>query len=56
MILPDLERNTSDRTDLIVEVGLGPGVSLYVATVRPGDTLVHGYQYASVRPRAEEDT
>ncbi len=53
IILPDLGRNTSDRTDGIVQVGLGPGVSLFVATVRPGDTLIHGYQYASVRPKAE---
>jgi hypothetical protein len=54
VILPDLERNLSDRTEEIVEVGLGPGVSLFVAHVKTGDTLIHGYQYASVRP-AEGD-
>ena len=56
VILPDLARNTSDRTDHIVEIGLGPGVSLYVAHVKPGDTLIHGYQYAAVRPSPEGDT
>ena len=55
VILPDLGRNNSDRTEQIVQVGLGPGVSLYVANVRPGDTLIHGYQYASVRPSPEGD-
>ena len=55
VILPDLGRNNSDRTEQIVQVGLGPGVSLYVANVRPGDTLIHGYQYASVRPLPEGD-
>ncbi len=55
VVLPDLERNTSDRTDRIVEVGLGPGVSLFVAHVQPGDTLIHGYRYASVRSPSEGD-
>lgn len=56
VVLPDLGRNTSDRTEQIVEVGLGPGVSLYVANVKPGDILIHGYQYASVRSPAQGDT
>ena len=55
VVLPDLERNTSDRTDRIVKVGLGPGVSLFVAHVQPGDTLIHGYRYASVRSPSEGD-
>ncbi|MDE2817178.1 MAG: glycosyltransferase family 39 protein [Chloroflexota bacterium] len=54
VLLPDLGRNTSDRTEQIVEIGLGPGVSLFVAHVKPGDTLIHGHQYASVRPPPEE--
>ena len=55
VVLPDLERNASDRTDRIVKVGLGPGVSLFVAHVQPGDTLIHGYRYASVRSPSEGD-
>lgn len=53
VILPDLARNTSDHTEQIARVGLGPGVSLFVVSVRPGDTLIHGYQFVSVRPAAE---
>ncbi len=54
VILPDMARNTSDRSERIKHVGLGPGVSLFVVTVEAGDTLIHGYQYALVRPAAEE--
>ena len=53
VILPDLARNTSGQIAQIERVGLGPGVILYVASVTPGDTLIHGYQFASIRPGAE---
>ena len=56
VILPDLGRNTSDWTEQIVEIGLGPGVNLLVMHVKPGDTLIHGYQYVSVRPQPEGGT
>ena len=55
VILPDLGRNTSDRIEQIEEIGLGPGVSLWVAHVKAGDTLIHGYRYVSVRPRPEDE-
>lgn len=55
VILPDLGQNTSDRTEQIVAIGLGPGVSLLVVNVKPGDTLIHGYRYVSVRPSPEDD-
>jgi hypothetical protein len=50
-LFPDLGRNTSDLKLGVEERDLGEGVKLTVITPQPGDTLVYGWNYATLRPR-----
>lgn len=51
-VFPDLGRNTSDLKLGVEERDLGDQVKLTVITPQPGDTLVYGWNYATLRPRS----
>jgi hypothetical protein len=51
VLFPDLGRNTSDLKLGVEERDLGERVKLTVITPQPGDTLVYGWNYATLRPR-----
>lgn len=51
VVFPDLGRNTSDLKLGVTERDLGDQVRLTVITPQPGDTLMYGWNYATLRPR-----